>query len=88
MNEYNFPLMVDRHRDDLIKGLSYEQIRRKIPNLLEGEQYPPDSYKGKALRGYRSGHPEARMLWFNKEDGCDQVIIIDRESQYVTLIKG
>jgi hypothetical protein len=88
LEEFNLPLVVDRDRDKLVKGLSYEQIRRKVPNLYDGVQYPKESYKDHAFQGWRETHPETRMLWFHQDDGFDLVIIINRVGSHVELIKG
>ncbi len=82
------PLMLDRHRDSMVSGLSYEQILAKFPFLVDGDRYPPASYKGEYLREVRKESPEARVLWFRQEDEFDWCVYLDGSRKEIRLIKG
>lgn len=82
------PLKLDRYRDGMVKGLSYDQILSKFPFLVDGDQYPLDSYKGEYLKWLRSENPEAEVLWFSREDGFDYCVRIDDKEVEICLIKG
>lgn len=82
------PLMLDCDRDDMVKGLSYDQITRKFPFLTDGDPYPPTSYKGQYLKEARKHSPETRVLWFKPEDGSDYGVYISGSRTEIVLVKG
>src|SRR5262245_51126076 len=43
-------LNLDRDRDKLVEGLSYDQIKAKLPFLSEDSRFSPDGYKGRYLK--------------------------------------
>jgi hypothetical protein len=82
------PLMLDRNRDDMVCGLSYEQILAKFPFLVDGDRYSPISYKGQYLNEARGSSPGARVLWFRQEDEFDWGVYLDGSRTEIVLVKG
>lgn len=82
------PLMQDRWRDDMVRGLSYDQIVRKFPFLVDGDLFPLDSYKGEVLGFVRKKDPKAEILWFSREDDFDWCVWIVHSEATIELVKG
>jgi hypothetical protein len=82
------PLMLDRNRDGMVRNLSPEQAIAKYPFLVDGDEFPADSYKGEYLRAARKENPRIKILWFKKEDGFDLCVEIDDAGAVIRLIKG
>jgi len=87
-NTYFEPMGLDRYRDEIVEGLSYEEILKKLPFLTNGDTYPTDSYKGSYLKERRRENQNIRILWFRKIDGFDWCIEIDNDKNEINLIKG
>ena len=79
--EYYIPLGEDRTRDKIVEGLSYEQILKKIPNLVPAETFSPNSYKG-----HESGNKH-EYLFFSSKDGFDWCVVVGSPNE-IRLIKG
>jgi hypothetical protein len=88
LEKYSEPLLHDRHRDDLVSGLSYQQIRAKLPFLTDGDPFPADSYKGQHLAWLKRFQPDAKVLWFSSRDGFDWCVEIQRSEAQIRLVKG
>ncbi len=79
--EFYIPLGLDRHRDAIVLGLTYDQITKKIPNLVPAEQFHPNSYKGNETQN------KHEYLFFSPKDGFDFCIKVGTPN-VILLIKG
>ena len=86
--KYSEPLMLDRYRDDIVSGLSYEQIRIKLPFLVDGETFSASSYKGQYLASLKHDTAGGRLLWFTATDGFDWCVELRGAVARIALIKG
>lgn len=87
--EYNLPLKLDPYRDSMVEGLTYEQIRKKFPFLIDGAIYTePKSYKGTYQNFVRENDAKAQFLWFVPEDTFDWCVQIEKEKPCLVLVKG
>ena len=87
-DSYYEPLGLDRYRNKIVEGLSYEEIIKKLPFLIDGDTYQQDSYKGSYLRDLKLENPKIKLLWFRKEDGQDWSIEVQEGKNEINLIKG
>jgi hypothetical protein len=83
-------LRQDSLRNDLIRGLTKDQITAKFTNLFSGDGFPGEGYKSSYLFDIRNKTPDTiDIFWLNKDDGFDWAfIIVNGVGQRVELIKG
>jgi hypothetical protein len=88
IDNYKEPLLQDRDRDALVRGIPEAEIVIKYPFLVPMDKFGPNTYKDEYRKncGYGNSY---RLYWFKNNDGSDWAVIIkDGIGLKLDLVKG
>ncbi len=60
----------DPAKKRIITGLTEDKIRKRFPEIVDAENFPPNSYRRKILENYKNidfKGKDIKMLWFDNE---------------------